>query len=513
MSYTINKTDGNVLVTLLDGTTNTDTGLTLIGRNAVNYGDAQNENFVRLLENFADNIPPGQSVGFSPMSGTLWWDTTNQRLRVYNGNNWLSVSERTVSSTAPTTVKTGDQWYNTTTQQLNSYTGSGWQVVGPGFTAAQGKSGSFVETITASDNQAHTVVNTYTNGNLISISGADSTFTPLATYVDFPVIQPGLNFSSNVVINGTAQNAVTVGGVYGNAFARTDSAVTFASDVNVTGNLVLSGANIRHSAATLSIQNTTFRSNIEFYVNSLSGNVRPLLIDGASGAVIVGTPLTSFSVANKGYVDAVAASLNYKGDLTNASIVSNISQLNQSTSSALLANVVLLNANLASVVASTNSNVNTLANYTVSSFGTIYNNEVSIQLQLSAIENAIANLAAVSDPSLVGNVLINGNAASNIAYVNSSVTAINNNLNTIINGLATSAQANLVNTTSTLANVASPAFTGTPTAPTPASGDNSTKIATTAFVNTTVASNKFNYTVSASPPSGGNNGDFWFQTG
>ena len=38
----------------------------------------------------------------------------------------------------------------------------------------------------------------------------------------------------------------------------------------------------------------------------------------------------------------------------------------------------------------------------------------------------------------------------------------------------------------TKANVASPAFTGTPTAPTPTAGDNSTKIATTEFVNASV---------------------------
>lgn len=38
-----------------------------------------------------------------------------------------------------------------------------------------------------------------------------------------------------------------------------------------------------------------------------------------------------------------------------------------------------------------------------------------------------------------------------------------------------------------LAPLASPAFTGTPTAPTPASGDNSTKVATTAFVKTAIS--------------------------
>lgn len=40
---------------------------------------------------------------------------------------------------------------------------------------------------------------------------------------------------------------------------------------------------------------------------------------------------------------------------------------------------------------------------------------------------------------------------------------------------------------SALARLASPAFTGAPTAPTPTAGDNSTKLATTAFVTAAVA--------------------------
>jgi hypothetical protein len=76
-----------------------------------------------------------------------------------------------------------------------------------------------------------------------------------------------------------------------------------------------------------------------------------------------------------------------------------------------------------------------------------------------------------------------------------------------------------------LAPIQSPAFTGSPTAPTtttpiwtssghsPASGDNSTNLATTAFVVSAVAGQKFNYTVSTNAPSGGNTGDFWFQIG
>ena len=54
MTYTINKTDGNELTKIPDGTLDTSTtALTLIGRNSTSFGESVNENFVKLLENFA----------------------------------------------------------------------------------------------------------------------------------------------------------------------------------------------------------------------------------------------------------------------------------------------------------------------------------------------------------------------------------------------------------------------------------------------------------------------------
>ena len=53
MAYTINKSDGTVLTTIIDGTVDTTTDLSLIGKKYSGYGEAQNENFVKLLENFS----------------------------------------------------------------------------------------------------------------------------------------------------------------------------------------------------------------------------------------------------------------------------------------------------------------------------------------------------------------------------------------------------------------------------------------------------------------------------
>ena len=50
MSYKLNKTDGSLLVDLVDGqldTTSSD--LTLIGRNYSGFGEVLNENFIQLL--------------------------------------------------------------------------------------------------------------------------------------------------------------------------------------------------------------------------------------------------------------------------------------------------------------------------------------------------------------------------------------------------------------------------------------------------------------------------------
>ena len=52
MAYKINNTFGTLLVTLADGTIDTaTTDLTLIGKGYAGFGEALNENLVKILEN------------------------------------------------------------------------------------------------------------------------------------------------------------------------------------------------------------------------------------------------------------------------------------------------------------------------------------------------------------------------------------------------------------------------------------------------------------------------------
>jgi hypothetical protein len=88
MAYNVNKSDGTTIV-VLDGTKDTtSTSITLVGRLVQNYGDATNENFVQMLENFALGTSPA-----NPIKGQLWYDAnaTVENIKVYDGTDFVTV--------------------------------------------------------------------------------------------------------------------------------------------------------------------------------------------------------------------------------------------------------------------------------------------------------------------------------------------------------------------------------------------------------------------------------------
>ena len=86
MAYNINKTNGDLLVVVEDGTADLNsTSLALIGRNFSGFGEYFNENFIKLLENFANSTQPS-----APLVGQLWYDSATQLLKVYNGEDFIS---------------------------------------------------------------------------------------------------------------------------------------------------------------------------------------------------------------------------------------------------------------------------------------------------------------------------------------------------------------------------------------------------------------------------------------
>ena len=120
MAYTINKSDGTVAATVNDGTLNTETSIQLIGRNYEGYGEAFNENLVKLMENFSNSTNPLNAI-----EGQLWFDATNDALTVYNGSNFDVPNPSRRSVSAPTSsLNKGVLWFDTGNNDLFVYNGS-----------------------------------------------------------------------------------------------------------------------------------------------------------------------------------------------------------------------------------------------------------------------------------------------------------------------------------------------------------------------------------------------------
>jgi hypothetical protein len=140
MAYSITTND-NVVISVTDELLNTDTSLTLIGRNAVSYGQSLATNSVRHLENFASNNPPAASV---LPTGHLWYNKSENTLRVYNGSTWARTSLVPTSATALTTdLVAGTQYFDLTEDKLKVHDGAVFRdAVLPGGTVTSALSGS-----------------------------------------------------------------------------------------------------------------------------------------------------------------------------------------------------------------------------------------------------------------------------------------------------------------------------------------------------------------------------------
>jgi hypothetical protein len=186
MAYKLNKTDGTLLTELVDGqidTTSSD--ITLIGRNYVGFGEAFNENLIKILENFASTAAPA-----TPITGQLWYDKSQGRLKVYDGTGFKS-NGPIVSNTQPQMVA-GDIWINNATNQMKFFDGTGDPVlVGPIYTDAQGKSGFEVDTVRDKSSVDHTLIKMFIGETTVALISNDEYSPTLAE-------QSRLNYTQDI---------------------------------------------------------------------------------------------------------------------------------------------------------------------------------------------------------------------------------------------------------------------------------------------------------------------------
>jgi len=329
MAYTINHYNGTLLTTISDGTVDTSTDLTLVGKNYAGYGQIQNDNFVWLLENFASSQQPA-----SPLKGQIWFDSGNSKLKFWDGTQFRTTGGAEIGATAPSGLTIGDFWFDTTTSQLFAWQGTGFTLIGP--QAVAGSSTTEMLSTSVKDNVggSHTIIEAIDNGQVIFIISPDSAFTLDNTanaITGFTTIQQGVtlcytnnNSTPGVTTSahrfwGTATNADQLGGLAANQYVQTGSAafstVVNFSDVGYTvGSPVARLRVFNNNATTPTIQNES-NNTIVFQTTVSSATVTPLQLVGTD--VLPGATATS-QLGNSNYQWTTVWGANFSGNAASA---------------------------------------------------------------------------------------------------------------------------------------------------------------------------------------------------
>jgi len=287
MAYTINLTNGSVFAVIPDGTVNTSSSMTLIGKNYAGYGQFLNDNLIHLLENAANTTAPP-----TPLTGQLWWDSTNTLLKVYSGTGgWKVLTGATASATQPTPNVLGDLWYDSTNQQLKVCSVAGnpgtFIVVGPAYSSAQGTSGAIPLSINDTSATPHIVTALYANNSLVAIVSPDANFTPVAPFNSaFPTIFRGTTVWNTGVNAGNIAGAsnVTITSA-GTTTATVSSTGLFVTGVtSVSGNVT--GANLVTGGLITAVGNVTGANLVTGGLITAAGNV-------TAGNIITGGLITA----------------------------------------------------------------------------------------------------------------------------------------------------------------------------------------------------------------------------
>jgi len=226
MAYTVNFTNAvqKTPITVDDNSRNTsDTSLTLIGRNEPSYGQSIAENFVHVLENFANPTSPN-----NPIEGQLWYDSASNRLLINDSTagaaNWRPAGGVHVSATEPQNPIQGDIWVDTTNSQLYLFTANQFQLVGPNFSGGL-KSGAQAEQVVDTKGVTHTIVKNYVDDKVVTIISKDQ-FIPKQVIEGFTELYPGINISAKDFDgNGIVLNKLHASATKADALSVTQPAV------------------------------------------------------------------------------------------------------------------------------------------------------------------------------------------------------------------------------------------------------------------------------------------------
>ena len=325
MAYTINKTDGTVVATITDGTVDNTTSLTLFGKSYSGFGELLNENLVKLLENAASTSAPT-----APLKGELWFDTSTNQIKVYDGSDFKPTGGAKSQSSAPTSPSAGDLWLDSDDDQLYAYTGSAFQLVGPVYTSGQTLSGWKIETLASAG--GNKVVSSMYAGNTRVAILSKETFTPSVSQSGFAEIKAGITLNSTlsavfegsntqaaaVDVSSTTNTSGTV--IAGGNFLRADAAdtTTGALTVDTDSGVIIGDSQeltITVSSNDVTVAQTSQDKDLKFTVNDGGVTKTPLQLTGADGGVdITGDVTVTGNLTVSGEFDKSGSVINLVDD-------------------------------------------------------------------------------------------------------------------------------------------------------------------------------------------------------
>ena len=280
MPYIINKTNGQQLTVVQDASLDQTTDLIFVGRNYSGYGEIQNENFLKLLENFSNSTPP-----LTPLVGEAWYNNADNTLNICyaeaSGTVPAKFRKLAISSTGetvPVDSTIGDLWFDTASNQLKTWSGTEWIIIGPE-TGANIKAkwrGDFEYDVLAPDLPVYNIKAVLgTSDEVIAIVSAETynmsgDYSVSPTYpsitTNFTKISKGITLQGADPITGSSRSAVT--------------GLSTSSYFWGTAAESLNALHADEATAAAGITANTTTTNAQFYVTFINSTTNVAYIDG-----------------------------------------------------------------------------------------------------------------------------------------------------------------------------------------------------------------------------------------